>query len=237
MSNPMHTTHPFIVALDETINRYGLLKHPFYQRWTAGELSRWSLAEYAKQYYAHVKAFPTYVSAVHSRCNDLAVRQMLLENLIEEEQGDDNHPELWLRFGERLGLSREAVKAAGLLTATVDSVATMQRLTRSPDYREGIAALYAYESQVPEVAATKREGLKMFYNIEDARSTAYFRVHEEADVIHRQVEREVLVRHATDEATQDRVLKAADEAARAQWLFLDGVYNAYVDQEVTRAEA
>ncbi len=144
MSNPIIASHPFIAAMDATIDRFGLLKHPFYQRWNSGELSQGALAEYAKQYYAHVAAFPTYVSAVHSHCDVLAVRQMLLENLIEEERGDDNHPELWLRFAEGLGVNRDTVKAAGLLTETVESVEIMQRLTHSPDYREGVAALYAY---------------------------------------------------------------------------------------------
>ena len=224
-------THHFLEALDRAIGRYGLLQHPFYECWSAGELSRETLAEYAKQYYTHVAAFPTYVSAVHARCDDLSVRQMLLENLIEEERGPDNHPELWLRFGEGLGVDREDVLSAELLPRTEASVGTMQRLTQSPDYRVGLAALYAYESQIPEVAYTKREGLKSFYGIDDERTTAFFRVHETADIWHRQVERDVLASRASDKATRHRVLQSAEEAAQALWTFLDGVYEAYVATE------
>ncbi len=225
------TTNNFLEALDRTIGRYGLLQHPFYECWSAGELSRETLAEYTKQYYQHVAAFPTYVSAVHARCDDIAVRQMLLENLIEEERGPDNHPELWLRFGEGLGVNREDVLDVEPLPETEASVATMKRLTQSPDYRAGLAALYAYESQIPEVAYTKREGLKSFYGIDDERTTAFFRVHETADIWHRQVERNVLASQATDKAIRDRVLQAAEEAAQALWTFLDGVYEAYVVTE------
>src|SRR5687768_4747226 len=78
------------------VMRYSMLKHPFYRAWSEGRLSKAILGDYAKQYYAHVRAFPTYVSAVHSRCEDVSIRQELLENLIEEERGTENHPELWL---------------------------------------------------------------------------------------------------------------------------------------------
>ena len=152
----------FETALSEAVMEYSMLKHPFYVAWTEGKLSKEILSEYAKQYYAHVRAFPTYVSAVHSRCDDVVLRQQLLENLIEEERGTENHPELWLRFAESLGATREDVRNAELLSSTKDSVSRLKSLTQNEDYRTGLAALYAYESQVPDVARTKREGLKSF---------------------------------------------------------------------------
>ena len=170
--------------LRDAVMEYSMLKHPFYVAWTEGKLSKAVLREYAKQYYAHVSAFPTYVSGVHSRCEDLSIRQELLENLIEEERGAENHPELWLRFAEAFGVTREDVRAADLLPSTKDSVRSFQSLTQSADYREGLAALLAYESQIPEVAQTKREGLKNFYGIEDERAVAFFRVHESIDILH-----------------------------------------------------
>src|SRR6187200_602894 len=88
--------HQFESKMNAAVTEYSMLKHPFYQAWSEGRLSQSVLAEYAKQYYAHVRAFPTYVSAVHSRCDNLETRQELLENLIEEERGAENHPELWL---------------------------------------------------------------------------------------------------------------------------------------------
>lgn len=221
----------FLQTLDATIERYAMLKHPFYQKWNEGKLSKKALAEYAKQYYAHVRAFPTYVSAVHSKCNDIATRQMLLENLIEEERGKNNHPELWLRFAEALGVKRSQTESARLLRSTQKSVATFKELTHSDDFIEGVAALYAYESQIPEVARTKREGLKKFYGIADARAVSFFTVHEKADILHRKAERDILAEHCTTAASQNRALKAAEKAAGALWEFLDGVYEAYVDRK------
>jgi pyrroloquinoline-quinone synthase len=217
------TSSQFENNLREAVMEYSMLKHPFYVAWTEGKLSKSVLREYAKQYYAHVSAFPTYVSGVHSRCEDISIRQQLLENLIEEERGDENHPELWLRFAAALGVTREEVKAAELLPATKDSVKRLQALTQSEDYRDGLAALLAYESQIPEVAQTKRAGLKEFYGIEDERAVSFFRVHESIDLLHQQTEMEILDQQCQNPTDQNRAINAAREAARALWSFLDGV--------------
>jgi pyrroloquinoline-quinone synthase len=218
----------FESGLLAAVMQHSMLKHPFYVAWSEGKLSREVLQEYAKQYYAHVRAFPTYVSAVHSHCADLETRQVLLENLIEEEQGEENHPELWLRFAESLAVSRDAVRNAELLPATKDSVARLKQLTQSSDYREGLAALYAYESQIPEVAKTKRAGLKEFYGIDDERGISFFRVHESIDLLHIEVELRILAKECSSLEDQERITGAASEAAQALWSFLDGVTEAYL---------
>lgn len=223
--------------LHEAVMEYSMLKHPFYVAWSEGRLSREVLAEYAKQYYAHVLAFPTYVSGVHSKCEDVSIRQQLLENLIEEERGEENHPELWLRFAEGLGADRAALKNADLLPATLDSVHRLRRLTQSEDYRNGLAALVAYESQIPAVAKTKREGLKSFYGVDDERAVAFFRVHESIDVLHNQVEMQILTEQCTGVTAQDEAIKAASEGAKALWGFLDGVAAAYLKADDTASLA
>jgi len=220
----------FETALSEAVMEYSMLKHPFYVAWTEGKLSKEILAEYAKQYYAHVRAFPTYVSAVHSRCDDLALRQELLENLIEEERGNENHPELWLRFAESLGATREDVRNAELLSSTKDSVSRLKSLTQNEDYRAGLAALYAYESQVPDVARTKREGLKSFYGIEAERAVSFFRVHEDIDVLHQEVEKQILSDNCESAEDQQRAINSARESSSALWSFLEGVCEAYLPE-------
>jgi pyrroloquinoline-quinone synthase len=212
-----------------------MLKHPFYQAWSEGKLSKAVLAEYAKQYYAHVRAFPAYVSAVHSRCEDVETRQILLENLIEEERGNENHPELWLRFAESLGVARDDVKNAELLDSTRASVASLKTLTQLPDYREGLAALLGYESQIPEVAQTKREGLKEFYGVDDERAVSFFRVHESVDLLHQQTELQILKDQCVTADDRERAIEASRDAAKALWSFLDGVTAAYLPGGVTVA--
>jgi pyrroloquinoline-quinone synthase len=214
--------------IDQAIGQYAMLSHPFYQLWSEGKLSRETLREYSKQYYAHVFAFPTYVSAVHSRCDSLPVRQLLLENLIEEERGQENHPELWMRFAEGLGVDREQVRTAELLPSTRQSVENFKALTANSDYRLGVASLYAYESQIPDVAKTKRSGLKEFYGLDDVRAVSFFTVHESADQVHRQIELKILTDACDSEQTADNVVAAAQQGAKCLWDFLDGVHEASV---------
>ncbi len=53
--------------LDNLIEKYHLLKHPFYRAWTEGTLSKESLQLYAAQYYQHVRAFPENLKQLASR--------------------------------------------------------------------------------------------------------------------------------------------------------------------------
>src|SRR5438046_4802946 len=90
--------------IDNDIADKHLLKHPFYLAWVRGELSKEALTDYSKQYYHHVAAFPTYLSAVHAKCDDQPTRKQILSNLIDEEAGTPNHPELWKQFANALGV-------------------------------------------------------------------------------------------------------------------------------------
>src|SRR5687768_2787287 len=121
----------YLDRLDELIERYNLLNHPFYEAWSKGELSRQDLQRYAKDYFHHVLAFPTYVSGVHNRITDIKDRQVMLENLMEEEHGPENHPELWLRFAEGIGLNRNQVTEHSPSSAVSAFVRAFQRATRN----------------------------------------------------------------------------------------------------------
>ena len=225
------STSPDVIAqVDATIEARHLLKHPFYQAWTEGRLTLDHLRQYAKQYWHHVLAFPQYVSAAHARCPDMDDRQTLLENLIEEERGPDNHPELWLRFGEALGLSRDEIVNSEPLPETAALVRTYRELCgpSAEGFVEGAVALYAYESQVPAVAEAKIDGLRRIYGIDDERGLSFFAVHLQADVEHAEDGRRMIARHAADEASAERARRAAAVAADALWGMLDGVYDRYV---------
>lgn len=224
----MVATTDIIEELDALIAERSLLKHPFYQAWQNGELTRDHLQAYASQYYHHVLAFPQYVSAAHAICPDQGERQELLENLIEEERGEENHPELWLRFGEGVGATRDGIEAAAPLPQTDRLVDLFRDASGKRSFAEACAALYVYESQVPEVAKTKIAGLKQFYGIADDRTLQFFEVHIGADEIHAQVGANMVRNHVTDDASRDAVLRTATECADALWGFLDGVHSTYV---------
>ena len=177
---------------DEKISKNHLLNHSFYKSWNAGELQIETIQEYAAQYFNHVSAFPRYISGIHTNCEDISIRQELLENLIEEEKGKENHPELWLRFGEGTGKSREDIEKTKAIQETNELVNTFMKLSRDDRTHVGIAALYCYESMVPEIAENKIDGLKKYYGIDDENSLKFFTVHIHADKWHRQVISELL---------------------------------------------
>jgi len=217
----------FIEMLNEQLDQKFLLTHPFYQAWSAGELTQSDLGYYARQYFHHVDAFPRYVSATHANCDDISKRQVLLDNLIDEEKGDENHPELWLRFAESLGVSREEVTQAKHYPETKTLVNTFMDLCKS-SYEEGVGALYAYERQVPKVAATKIDGLKKFYGISTQDALKFFEVHLEADVHHSNATRGLLESLPGDK--KEKAANAAKKAADVLWDFLSGVQRETLDK-------
>lgn len=206
-------------ALHHTIASRRLLDHPFYTAWSKGELSHDDLRTYAAQYYHWVYAFPTWISATHANATDFAMRQQLLENLIDEERGPENHPELWLRFCDALGLDRQVVRATPLLPETAQAIAMMRDVCRDEPAVAGVAALYAYESQQPEVMKTKREGLRDLYAVTSGHD--YFEVHETADVQHSADELALIANHVAGHEAS--ALSAARTALDATYTILDGI--------------
>lgn len=212
-----------VTALDDRIAAQRLLDHPFYQRWSAGTLTAAELREYARQYYHYALAFPTFLSAMHSHTGDVATRQYLLENLIDEERGPENHPELWLRFCEALGLSRAEVEngvPSGATRALIDCV---KRSCLDGKLHEGLAALYAYESQVPAVAEAKIAGLARWYAIQEPRDVAFFAVHIDADVAHSATSRQLLEGLCGDDDSRAAAEASAARTLDALYGFLDSV--------------
>ena len=213
-----------IGCIDKVVQERSLLKHPFYQAWTEGTLPLESLKGYAAQYYHFELAYPTFLSGIHHRCADRRVRQLLLNNIWDEEHGSGNHVELWLKFCAALGLEREEVTTGNPSQATADLVAKYKDLTSDAPLAAGVAALYAYESQVPEIAEAKLEGLSRFYSLSDDDSTAFFKLHQTLDIEHSEAEKEMVLALATTEIDSSAAIKAADQSAMALWRFLDGVY-------------
>lgn len=189
------TTASFFNALELAISNKHLLKHEFYQAWTRGELSMQCLREYAIQYYHHVKAFPCYLSALHSHTDDASTRKQLLQNLVDEEAGSPNHPEMWRAFALRLGATDDELDSHKPGKAISALIETFKEICRSGSTAEGLAALYAYESQIPAVCESKIEGLKTHYHLMSPKDWLYFSVHIAADKEHAAVERNLLSQH------------------------------------------
>ena len=226
----------FFTALDGRTQAYDLLKHPFYQAWSKGELTREDLREYSAEYWHHVSAFPAYLSALHSRLPDGKLRRLVLENLADEEGLEDGtpHSDMWMDFARGMGADEAGVRTRRIGMETLALLAHFREaMYGSP--AAALAALYAYESRVPAIAKTKAEGLASHYDT-DAATRRYFTVHTTADVHHAQVWRNALAAElAAHPEETEAALASGEAAARALWTTLDGVERARQARMVTAA--
>jgi len=211
-----------LAALDKLIEKHHLLKHPFYQAWTKGTLSRESLALYAEQYYQHVRAFPENLKQLASRSKG-TLRELVNENLNEELDASAPHPALWRQFAGAVGASDKALDCAKPLPGVAALLDTFDELSENGTRAQAVAAFYAYESQVPEIATQKISGLKEFYGVAEPAALRYFTVHEEADVRHRAAWRQWLAARPESEGVE--ILTAAERALKSLWGALDAVYS------------
>jgi pyrroloquinoline-quinone synthase len=213
--------------LTKFLKKKSILKHPFYRKWNEGKLSLGELQEYAKQYYHFVKHFPMFVSSVHSHCDNKEIRKMLVENIADEEgynTGVSDHPQLWVNFANALGVSENEAETAEVVDEVKKSIDGFYSLCRSNDYKTGLAALYGYEKQIPEVSKVKIEGLKKFYNIDSEKAIEFFTVHNEADIYHSKAELDAILSSCETEEDQKNILNTVEKSAGLYWQMLDGVY-------------
>lgn len=196
--------------IEEARSRWNVLEHPFYQRWSAGELSRDELARYSGQYRHATAAIARLSSAVAESAPDAERAERRLH--AEEEEA---HIALWDGFVDAVGGEVAAAPTAETKECVDVWTAGDGRLSQ-------IVRLYAIESGQPAISETKREGLATHYGIGDGPGNEYFRVHEKADVEHAAEGRSLIEAHLAD-ADPDELVAAAEAAFRANWRLLDGV--------------
>ena len=210
----------FSKQLNKKLDKFHLLNHPFYKAWNEGKLTREVIKDYAEQYYQHVKAFPRYISATHSLCEDLDKRKILLENLQDEEKDGADHPKLWKNFALAMGADKEKIESVKKEKFTSDMIDNFFKNGRA-SYSEGLASLYTYERQIPEIAETKIRGLKNHYGVTSKEGLEFFEVHKAADVYHREACEKLLDSLSSDE--QKKAETSALSTAKYLWNFLSGI--------------
>ena len=147
------------------------------------------------------------------------------EDIANNAKEEAEHVEPWARFATALGVSRNDLVdylGAGMTNA---AVARMMELADA-SFEEAVAAMYAYEMELPKISRSKIDGLKKFYGMNSEDATKYFEIHEEADVKHAQVWREILNKIPADK--QEAAFVAAVESLKAQNMLLDSVQEKYV---------
>jgi pyrroloquinoline-quinone synthase len=196
--------------IEQARERWNVLEHPFYQRWSAGELTREELAAYAGQY-RHATSAIARLSASVAKSAPAAERADLGRHAAEEA----DHVALWDGFVEAVGGDSSAAP-------TPETRECVDAWTAGDDRLSQLVRLYAIESGQPRISRTKRDGLAAHYGIGDGPGNEYFRLHEKADVHHAAEGRSLIEAHLSG-ADPDALVAAAEEAFKANWRLLDGV--------------
>jgi pyrroloquinoline-quinone synthase len=188
--------------------RWDVLRHPFYEQWTAGALTAEQLARYSGQYRYAVEA----IAAVSEEASDAAPdRPLLQEHAVEERE----HVALWDEFVSATGGDAGA-------EPTPETAECVQAWSADGDLLAKLVTLYAIEAAQPDISRVKRDGLVSSYGFADGRGTQYFDVHERRDAEHAAQAKE-LIAELAGEGDEDRLVAVAEGAYRANWRLLDGV--------------
>lgn len=206
--------------LDDATRDHRLLEHPFYKAWAGGTLTPEDLSFYSTQYWRQVEAFPGYLENLAGRLGNGDGRAAVNANLSDEI--DDDHPGLWVRFAEAFGVGRSDLESSKAEPETIACVDTFDDGTSSKSPAFALGMLYAYESQTPEVAATKVRGLRDHYGI-DGDALEYFELHGALDVTHSDDLVGALESTARSEADVADAEAGARAGAAAVYGLLDGV--------------
>jgi pyrroloquinoline-quinone synthase len=206
----------FTEELNEMLEKYSLLKHPFYRQWSAGTLTKDALCGYVKEYFHLVKAVPEMVEKIYQSCPTLELKMNL-----EEEK---THVALWENFAEGMGISKMELNGYIPTDSTISAVNTMLNLMNDPI--EGSAAMYTYEADIPKISESKIDGLTHFYGISDFSTLEYFTEHKVADIEHVKVWQAMMANF--NAAQEAKALLSAEESLKAQNAVLDSVCERYM---------
>jgi pyrroloquinoline-quinone synthase len=224
-------TKSFQQELDSRIAKYDLLRHPFYQAWSMGSLRREEIRQYACEYYPHVAAFPAYLSKFQKRLPTGFLANLINEHKLDEEgaKASDKrtHADLWLDFVEGMGGNRDHALKHEPISEIKELIETFNEIAANGEIAEVLAAFYAYESQVPRVAAEKERGLCELYGA-DHKTSYYFHLHKTFDTLHSRswldcLEAEVNGTIISQDKTVSGALDSAEKVAKALWKVLDGI--------------
>ena len=210
-------------AIESLVSSKSLLNHAFYKAWSKGELTLKDLQGYAKEYYYAAKNVPVVMETIRKNAPHTLTalqRETFEKNAAEEVE----HIELWERFASSLGITQDELNAyepTEIVREAVTSIVEQAEL----GFEEGVAAMYAFECELPAISQSKIDGLQKFYGLTSQDAHAYFNEHM-AEEKHLCFWRALL--DSFEEGKEEECLLAAESTVAAQNRILDGVIERYI---------
>lgn len=207
-----------VEKIDKLIEEKSLLKHPFYVQWSEGKLKLESLAGYSKEYYHLVKSVPSFVNLI-IKCTPSNIKN----EIVDLRNDEIEHIDPWIKFAKALDLTQDEVTNYIGLTKTQEAVKKLSGLMSS--FKNGAAAMYALEKEIPKVSETKLEGLKKFYGLTSDDAQEYFKIHIESDIEHADTWRKILEESSIEE--EENLLSIASRSLDFHSMILDSCFEIY----------
>jgi pyrroloquinoline quinone (PQQ) biosynthesis protein C len=136
-----------------------LLDHPFYKAWNDGELTVEQLSDYHKAYTEFIESIPMFWAKI---VNDFSIESSESDRIVKEET---EHILLWEKWSYKLP-QIDKYHSMKMILHELSKMSSSQLL----------GAIHSFEIQQPEIAHTKKDGLKKYYGYTD-NDLSYFDEH------------------------------------------------------------
>lgn len=211
-----------VSAIESEVQKHSLLQHPFYIMWSKGMLTKEQLSGYAKEYYYAAKHVPNVMEAIRVNLPKNLSSQTR-DTFAKQTEEEREHIELWERFASALGVTEGELEAYEPTDTVKEAVASIIEAAEE-GFEQGVAAMYAFECDLPAISQSKIDGLIAFYGLRSDDAHAYFEEHLREEK-HLCFWRELLKKFPASKMPS--ALLAAKSTVSAQNKVLDGVVERY----------
>ncbi|MDR4493447.1 MAG: iron-containing redox enzyme family protein [Nitrospirales bacterium] len=201
---------------------------------------------YQQEYAVYVRDFPVFLARIHGKNPPLEVRQMLAENIFEEDTGKlslgVSHPALFLKMMKGLGFRARDFETIQLLPATLRYRNWLNRITDSPDWVLAAAVMTIFvEGSVNDrkelASSTRKKSPQQIqrklrthplvkYHGVSPQSLDLIRAHQMVEAGHRHDAYAMVVHYATSLSHQRKILAAIQKTLKLWIQYRDGVARA-----------
>jgi pyrroloquinoline-quinone synthase len=208
--------------------------HPIRQLLLSGRLTKEQLRWWARNQFHEFRNIHRFFGVRYQKCPIPELRRLLLENMVEEE-GEDlfggkypSHRELWIRFAEGIGVSRDDILNYEPLPGIRAALEMYVSLVQQSHWAVAIGTGLVFEGGGPKRMGEERRALEKYYSWIPSEALDFFRAHEYHDEGHGNMVIDVIKQHCMAIQLQQEMREAVRQRADIMWLQNDCIYHAFV---------